>query len=167
MANPDEFMTAAGEESLARLIARGGRDARDRMLDAFLPLASRAARAFGRPPLGREDALASAVLGLVQAATGFRPGQGRFAIVAVKAMRRAIRDARAERVRAARELGRGMRADPAAPEREGRPDAVAAVRRAMAVALDEGERRRVRRAMRHGGGIDRATADKLRKQLAG
>lgn len=160
-----EPLTALQEESLAPMIERGDLGARDLLAMSHRPLAVRCARRW-RGHLPADEAIGEAMVALVEAANRFRPGIGRFATLASIIIRKRLRAA-CQKWKAAR-LSRGLAAEPESRSQDERPNpAVSAVRRAMAVALDEGERAAVRRAVRLGGKIPKGAARKLREHLAG
>jgi RNA polymerase primary sigma factor len=76
------LLNAAEEQTLAALIARGDQAARDRMIRANLRLVFRVALRYRGRGLDDADLVSEGVLGLIHAVEKYRPGTGRFAVLA-------------------------------------------------------------------------------------
>ena len=89
----DALLTAAEEQSLARSIAAGDRDARARLIQANLKLVVKIARDYMGRGLSMEDLIGEGNLGLIRAAEEFDPSFGvRFSTYASYWIKMAIRD---------------------------------------------------------------------------
>ncbi len=74
--NATKLLTAADERELARRIAQGDAEARDRMVRANLRLVVNIARGYAGKGLGLQDLIEEGNLGLLRAVEGFDPAVG-------------------------------------------------------------------------------------------
>jgi RNA polymerase primary sigma factor len=89
----DTLLTSAEEQSLARSIAAGDRDARTRLIQSNLKLVVKIAREYMGRGLSMEDLIGEGNLGLIRAAEEFDPSFGvRFSTYASYWIKMGIRD---------------------------------------------------------------------------